>query len=86
MHPSSILPTPHGLDTAHVPQHGANLRSRLRRAGLAIWRALEASGNDRAMRELRFLQGQWEISDPELARQLLTGIEAVDTHRRSGSR
>ena len=73
MHPSSILPTPHGLDTARVPQHGSTLRSRLRRAGLAIWRALEASGHARAMRELRFIHGQWEISDPELARQLRSG-------------
>jgi hypothetical protein len=69
MHHSSILPTPHGLDNAGAGQRP----SALKRAGLAIWRALEASGHGRALRELDALRGQWEISDPELAQQLAHG-------------
>ena len=73
MSTSSILPTASlggASGTSHRP---ADLRARFKRAGLAVWHALEASGHARAMRELRALHGHWEISDPELARELREG-------------
>ena len=73
MHTSSILPTPHGVETGSATQVASALGSRIRRAGLAVWRALEASGEARAWRELRTMQGRWEISDPEFARQVRDG-------------
>ena len=73
MHTTSILPTPTGVGAASLPSGAAALRSRLARAGLAIWRTLEASGHDRAMREMRHLQDRWEISDPEIARVVRDG-------------
>jgi len=72
MHTSSILPTPHGVETG-ATQAASALGSRLRRAGLAVWRALEASGEARALRELRSMHGRWEISDPEFARRVREG-------------
>ena len=73
MHTSSILPTPHGVETGSATQAASALGSRIRRAGLAVWRALEASGEARAWRELRTMQGRWENSDPEFARQVRDG-------------
>jgi hypothetical protein len=73
MNTSSILPAPHGADAGGTPQAASALGSRFRRAGLAIWRALEASGQARALRELRLLHGHWETSDPEFARKVRDG-------------
>jgi hypothetical protein len=73
MHTSSILPTPHGVETEGAAQAASALRSRLRRTGLAIWRALVASGEARALRELRSMHGRWEIGNPEFARQVRDG-------------
>ena len=72
MNTSTILPAPRGIDTG-TPQAPSVAGSRLHRAGLAIWRALEASGEARALRELRLLHGRWELSDPEFARQVRDG-------------
>lgn len=68
---SSILPTPTGVDAA--APGGSARQSSLRRAVLAVWRALEASGHARAARELRALHGHWEISDPEFVRKVRDG-------------
>ena len=73
MNTSSILPAPHGIDSAGTPPAASVLGSRFKRAGLAIWRALEASGEARALRALRMLHGCWELSDPEFARQARDG-------------
>lgn len=73
MHTSSILPTPHGVETGGTTHPASAFGARLRQAGLAIWRALEASGEARALRELRSMQGRWEIGNPEFARQVRDG-------------
>jgi len=73
MHTSSILPTPHGVETERATQAASALGSRLRRAGLAVWRALEASGEARALRELRSMHGRWDLGNPEFARQVRNG-------------
>ena len=73
MHTSSILPTPIGVEIAAAPPGGSARQSSFRGAGLAVWRALEASGHARAIRELRALHGHWEISDPEFARKVRDG-------------
>ncbi len=73
MHTSSILPPSHGIETERTTRAASALGSRLRRAGLTIWRALEASGEARALRELRTMHGRWELSNPEFARQLRDG-------------
>ena len=58
------------VDTAHTPQTASRLRARLARAGMAVWRALEAYGHARAVRELRTLQDRWEITDPDRGLQM----------------
>ena len=73
MHTSSILPTPHGVETGRTTHAVSASRAWLHRAGLAIWRALEASGEARALRELRSMHGRWELSNPEFARQVRDG-------------
>ncbi len=44
--------------------------SRVRRAGRALWRGLEAHGRARALREFEHLQDRWETIDPLLAKRL----------------
>lgn len=65
---TSTMPTAY-VDASET-QHGSAVRAWFRRAGLATWCALEAHGYARALRELRSLHDRWEISDPDLARQL----------------
>ena len=48
----------------------AGLRSSLRRAGVAVWRVLEAIGQARAEPHLRALADQCEALQPGLAREL----------------
>jgi hypothetical protein len=57
------------------PKLGAAIRSWLARAGLTIWRALEAHGNARARRELRALADRYEGIRPDLARMLRDASE-----------
>lgn len=56
----------------------APLRTRLRRAGLAVWRALELHGHMRARRELHNLAERYEGSDPELAQRLRAACRFID--------
>lgn len=49
---------------------GASLQQALRRAGRAIWLALEAHGRERSRHELLRMANQWQLSNPTLARQL----------------
>jgi hypothetical protein len=70
MNTTSIQP-PGG--TADAPGLAATLNARLQRASLAVWRTLEAYGHVRAMREMQNLHDRWEVTDPELARQLREG-------------
>lgn len=58
-----------------------SLPQRLRRAGLALWRGLEAQGHARALRELEYLHDRWEVSDPRLAAQLRTGTAFLMSQR-----
>ena len=69
---STILPTPHGVDTGDAPR-AASFGSLLRRAARAVWLALEASGQARAMRELRALHGHWDIGDSEFIGRVRDG-------------
>lgn len=68
------MSSPHGISNA-LPTRVASplaaaLHQRLRRVGLAIWRALEAHGRTRALRELHDMAARCEDHDPERARQL----------------
>jgi len=63
-----FLPTAGVVDPAPVRRFLRALRSALARGGLAIWRALEAQGRLRALRELELRHEGWQFSDPELAR------------------
>jgi hypothetical protein len=49
---------------------GATVLAWLNRIGSAIWRALEAAGRARARQALRQAADRYEVSQPELARQL----------------
>ena len=73
MHTSSILPAPRDVETDGTTHAASASGALLRRAGLAIWRALEASGEARALRELRSMHGRWELSNPEFAGQVRDG-------------
>jgi hypothetical protein len=64
---STFAPLALDAGSAGAPQRTTALRSRLQRAGLAIWRTLEASGRARAMRELRQLHDGWGVSDENMA-------------------
>jgi hypothetical protein len=66
---TSSMPTTY-VDAASMAQPASAARAWFTRAGLAVWRVLEAVGHARALRELRSLHDRWEISDPELARQM----------------
>ena len=72
MSTSSILPAPCVGDDRDAPRATA-FGSRLKRVGHSVWRALEASGQARAMRELRALHGHPEIGDAEFARRVRDG-------------
>jgi hypothetical protein len=49
-----------------------------RGAGAAIWRALQAVGHRRAEREIGLLLQQWDVSQPELAKQLREALRRGD--------
>ena len=66
MSTTSILPGS-AVVAARPDQTRAAWRARFKRAGLALWRGLEAFGQARAERELRTLHERWELSDPERA-------------------
>jgi len=58
------------VGAAHMPQIASQLRARLARAGMVVWRALEAYGDARAVRELRTLQDRWQDTNPNRALQM----------------
>ena len=49
-----------------------------RDAGAAIWRTLQAVGHRRAEREIRLLLQQWDVSQPELAKELRAALRRGD--------
>lgn len=70
MNKTFISRFPTDVDRASIGQFDSAWRGRFSRAGLAMWRALEAYGHARAQRELRDLHDRWELSDPSLGREL----------------
>jgi hypothetical protein len=48
------------------------------RAGAAVWRALQAAGHRRAERELFVLLEQWDITRPELAKEIRASLRRGD--------
>jgi len=70
MNTTTFAPSAHGVETLGATRPGAALAARARRAGLAIWRGLEAYGSAKAQRELRDLHDRWATSDPEMAQRL----------------
>jgi hypothetical protein len=70
MNTTTFAPSAHEVDAGRVTRPAAALVARARRAGLAIWRGLEAYGCAKAQRELRDLHDRWATSDPELAQRL----------------
>jgi len=49
-----------------------------RDAGAAIWRMLQAVGHRRAAREIGLLLKQWDVSQPELAKELRAALRRGD--------
>jgi len=70
MNTTTFAPSAHEVDVIRAPRPPAALLALARRAGLAVWRGLEAYGSAKAQRELRDLHDRWETSDPELAQRL----------------
>ena len=70
MNTTTFAPSAHEVDAGRATRPAAALVARARRAGLAIWRGLEAYGRAKAQRELRDLHDRWATSDPELAQRL----------------
>ena len=70
MNTSTFAPSAHEIDAGLAPRPGAALLALARRAGLAVWRGLEAYGRAKAQRELRLLHDRWETSDPQLAQRV----------------
>ena len=70
MNTSTFAPSAHEVDAGPAPRPTAALLALARRAGLAVWRGLEAYGRAKAQRELRDLHDRWETSDPQLAQRL----------------
>jgi len=70
MNTTTFAPPAHAVDPRRTPRPAATLLAWARRAGLAVWRGLEAYGRAKAQRELRDLHDRWESSDPQLAKRL----------------
>ena len=70
MNTTTFAPSAHEVDTGRATRPAAALVARARRAGLTVWRGLEAYGCAKAQRELRVLHDRWATSDPELAQRL----------------
>ena len=70
MNTTTFAPPTSDSDSHRAPQRVEALLARARRAGMAIWRGLEAYGRARAQRELRDLHDRWASSDPELAKRM----------------
>ena len=70
MNTTTFAPPAHAVDPGRTPRITATLLAWARRAGLAVWRGLEAYGRAKAQRELRDLHDRWETSDPQLAKRL----------------
>ena len=69
----SVMPRASRAEASNRPPLTPSLRARCRRAGLAIWRGIEAYGHARALRELRSLRDDWQTTDPQPAGQLKAG-------------
>ena len=71
----------HLLQTSPLLQPAANRpaaqHTPWRRAGLALWRALERVGQSRARSELQRLAQMHELANPELAAQLRLAARRV---------
>ena len=78
MNTSTFAPSAHAADVDPAPRPAAALLALARRAGLAVWRGLEAYGCARAQRELRYLHDRWETSDPQLAQRLRAASKFLD--------
>ncbi len=50
----------------------------LRGVGMALWKALEAHGEQRAARHLLSIAQRWDSLDPDLARRLRLAAQAMD--------
>jgi len=70
MNTSTFAPSAHEVDAGLASRPSAALLALARRAGLAVWRGLEAYGRAKAQRELRQLHDRWEISEPQLAQRV----------------
>ncbi len=70
MNTTTFAPPAHDADVSRAARRVAALLALARRAGLSVWRGLEAYGRAKAQRELHDLHDRWEISDPQLAKRL----------------
>jgi len=70
MNTSTFAPSAHEVDAGLASRPSAALLALARRAGLAVWRGLEAYGRAKAQRELRQLHDRWETSEPQLAQRV----------------
>jgi len=70
MNTSTFAPSADEVDAGLASRPSAALLALARRAGLAVWRGLEAYGRAKAQRELRQLHDRWETSEPQLAQRV----------------
>lgn len=73
-HTATLQPPARAIAPATGQPATPGRRSRFGRAGLALWRAMEAFGQARAHRELRLLADRWEVTDPALSADLRRAI------------
>jgi len=71
--PQSDLVSTHGA--SRTAGRDGSLLGLFKRAGVALWRGLEAQGQARARRELRMLADRWAPRDPDVARELRAASE-----------
>ena len=65
-------------EAAAASARPAPVASAWRRAGEAVWSALQAVGHRRAEQEIALLLRQWDVTQPGLARDLRTALRRGD--------
>ena len=87
MNTTTFAQSAHGVTPARAPRPAAARRLRLRRAGVVLWRGLEAHGRARALRDLALLQHHWEFHEPQFTGHLADARAfLVDEGSRRGHR
>jgi hypothetical protein len=65
-------------EAAAAPAHPVPRASSWRLAAGAVWDTLQAVGHRRAEREIALLLAQWDVTQPEMARDLRSALRRGD--------